>query len=222
MKSQLLYLVVLTVSLASALFCLQQVVYFFTKKEVVIGSWDQATVQQFSFTTDFQRRSLNSSQVLGTSTKSYTTGTPNIGISTYQGYIFDRYLASHNSPLTGQGDQFVIACKKYGAPSDCTLLLAIAKVETDLCKTDISAKQHNCWGFGGSGPNRILYDNFPQAIDEITRRLMSGYGATFFNNPRRGALSYCGSHCTSWGGHVQSERERINYFAQSQGNLKLF
>ncbi len=134
------------------------------------------------------------------------------------GHIFDEYFASQNSPLAGYGEDFVVACRKYGAPPDCTFLIGVAKVETDLCKTDISARQHNCWGFGGSGQNRILYDNFPQAIDEVTRRLMSGYGYRFFEQPSLAAVYiYCGNECRSWLPGVVQERARLRAFASSRG-----
>lgn len=140
-------------------------------------------------------------------------------LTSHVGLVLDLYFERENSPLRGQGETFSRACRKYGAPADCLLLPAIAKVETDLCKAEggISARQHNCWGFGGSGPNRILYPNFSTAIDEITRRLMSGYGYNFFRNPEIGELAYCGAHCNTWGEKVNSEISRINQFNISQG-----
>lgn len=137
--------------------------------------------------------------------------------SDIQGYLFDEYLRAQKSPLAGHGDDFVQACRLYGAPKDCTLLLAIAKVETNFCKTDISAIQHNCWGFGGSPPNRIIYGSFPEAIDSITSRLMSGYGTRFFEDPRYGGLTYCGAHCVNWGKYVLSEQTNIKAYLAING-----
>ncbi len=125
------------------------------------------------------------------------------------GYILDEYFKENNSPLYGYGQTFVDACKKYNAPEDCTLLPAIAKIETNLCTTDISAKQHNCWGFGGSGKNRILYKDFTTAIFDITNRLMQGYGKAFFEDPELGELFYCGSHCNLWGDKVKAEQNKL-------------
>lgn len=135
----------------------------------------------------------------------------------YKAWIFDEFFKANNSPLTGHGEDFVEACIKYGAPSDCTLLPAIAKVETNLCKTDISAEQYNCWGFGGSGENRIIYKSFEESIDSITSRLMQGYGENFFNDPEIGELAYCGSHCSSWGNHVKGVQDDIKELAASKG-----
>jgi hypothetical protein len=150
-------------------------------------------------------------------TKIEPAATSSFRSQTYHGYLFDRWLESKGSPLAGHGEDFVQACRQYGAPEDCTLLLGIAKVETNYCLTDISAQQFNCWGFGGSGPNRILYDSFEESIDEITRRLMTGYGAYFFRDPRNGGLVYCGAHCVNWGTYVRSEQNSLKFFLRENG-----
>ncbi len=138
--------------------------------------------------------------------------------SSYKSYVFDKYFELHNSPLQGYGKNFVDACEKYGAPEDCLLMVAIAKAETDLCKTGISNDQKNCWGFGGSGENRILYPNYATAIDEVTRRVMNGYGARFFNDAHNGELYYCGMHCApKWGNIVNSYKSEINEFGIKLG-----
>lgn len=123
--------------------------------------------------------------------------------------VFDLYFLENNSPLYGHGKDFVAACDKYNTPQDCTLLPAIAKVETNLCKTDISASQYNCWGYGGSGENRIIYSSFEESIDSITGRLMNGYRTAFFEDPEIGELYYCGSHCHLWGDHVKEVQNQL-------------
>lgn len=135
----------------------------------------------------------------------------------YRARVFDLYFRENDSPLEGQGQTFIEACKQYGAPSDCTLLPAIARVETDFCKTDISASQFNCWGYGGSGENRIIYSSFEESIDNITKRLMDGYGEGFFNNPEIGELYYCGRHCNRWGDHVIVAQNDLKNYARSLG-----
>lgn len=135
----------------------------------------------------------------------------------YRARILDLYFKSNESPLYGYGSAFVTACDKYGAPADCTLLPAIGQVETGLCRTASSQKQHNCWGYGGSGVNRIIYPNFDQAIDEITRRLMAGYGRNFFIDPEIGELVYCGAHCNTWGDKVKVYQQNIRNLAKANG-----
>lgn len=133
----------------------------------------------------------------------------------YRARVLDLYFKKYDSPLYGYGQNFVDACEKYGAPEHCTLLPAIAKVETDLCKTGISHAQYNCWGFGGSGENRFAYKSFEQSIDVVTARIMQGYGKGFFNNPNTGELAYCGDHCSGWGEHVQGAQSEIRGIAKA-------
>ncbi len=226
MKIQIILLLILTLAAATGLFTGSQIMSYFRPRNVELASWDVTTRDRYSL--DPENFSMGASSlaasVLGLTSEGDGSApvSSKVVVKSRQGHIFDQYFAANNSPLAGYGDHFVTACRKYAAPSDCTLLPAIAKVETNHCRTDISAKQFNCWGFGGSGPNRILYTSFPQAIDEITRRLMSGYGTRFFQNPNNGALSYCGGHCVNWGDHVQSERLRINSFFKSKGHPALF
>ena len=148
-------------------------------------------------------------EVLGSNVKSQESAVLGFTSYDYRARIFDIYFKKNNSPLYGYGQSFVNACDKYGAPHDCTLLPAIAKVETNLCKTQGSATQHNCWGYGGSGENRIVYKNYDQAIDEITRRLMVGYSSKFFLDPEYGELVYCGPHCAKWGDHVKVVQKEL-------------
>ncbi|KKQ36040.1 MAG: hypothetical protein US52_C0011G0004 [candidate division WS6 bacterium GW2011_GWA2_37_6] len=135
----------------------------------------------------------------------------------YRARVFDLYFKKNNSPLYGHGQAFAAACDRYSTPHDCTLLPAIAKVETDLCKTAGSAAQFNCWGYGGSAENRIVYKNFDQAADDITKRLMAGYSAKFFTDPEYGELTYCGPHCSQWGDHVKTVQNDLKQFAKQNG-----
>ncbi|MBN1916024.1 hypothetical protein JW796_03485 [Candidatus Dojkabacteria bacterium] len=149
--------------------------------------------------------------------KAPSTFSSQIYNSNYRAYVFDKYFEKNNSPLQGYGKNFVEACIRYGAPDDCLLMVAIAKAETNLCKTDISDLQKNCWGFGGAGSNRIVWPSYEVSIDEVTRRVMEGYGTRFFNDANNGKLYYCGRHCTKWGNVVNSYKYEINEFGISLG-----
>lgn len=135
----------------------------------------------------------------------------------YRAFVFDQYFAKYNSPLEGHGQYFVDACEKYNAPNDCTTLPAIAFVETGLCTTDISDSQKNCWGWGGAPPNRIIFDDYDQAIDRITYGLVHDYGLEYLKDPVKMQYTYCGAHCDNWGRHVQSQRYEIDRLAKSLG-----
>jgi hypothetical protein len=198
-----------------------QAIYFGLKTQNLIGAWHgNLNLDPFWETENIK----TNNRIAGVNTQSYlqsnSSARPiNMNHESYQGYVFDLYFANNHSPLAGYGQNFIDACRKYGAPSDCTLMPALAKVETDTCKTGISAKQFNCWGFGGSGSHRIVYRSFPDAIDKITGQLMSGYGYNFFENAHIGALSYCGAHCGSYGNHVESEKSRLKDL-MNQYNVK--
>jgi hypothetical protein len=140
-----------------------------------------------------------------------------INLKDYRAIVLDEYFKRNNSPLYGLGKNFVEACDKYNAPKDCTTLPAIGFVETGLCTYKPSQGQKNCWGWGGSGPNRIIFDDYPQAIDTITRRLVAGYGNNFISQPIRMQYIYCGPNCHSWGNGVEQQRKVMNNIAKELG-----
>lgn len=224
MKYQIFLFTTLIITLSVGLFSFTQIWRYMGSANIVFGSWgDDTAYINFEDT-----GSPSGSQILGESTQLKLVNTDQkvrvhkVSTKSFQGFLFDKYFLENNSPLYGYGEDFVNACRKYGATSDCTLLPAIAKIETNLCKTGISAKQYNCWGWGGSGSNRIVFNNFSEAIDTITQRLMVGYGLRFFQDTNNGALSYCGAHCTSYGNHVNNEKSNINNFFKNNGHPGLF
>ncbi len=144
-----------------------------------------------------------------------------MGISTsvtdYRSIVLDEFFKRNNSVLYGSGKDFVASCDKYNAPFDCTTLPAIGFVETRLCDTISAKAQYNCWGFGGSGKNRITFKSFADAIDTITGRLVNAYGTKYMLNPKLMQSTYCGPNCTTWGDGVQTTRYQINTLAQQMG-----
>ncbi len=132
----------------------------------------------------------------------------------YRAFVLDKYFEKYNSPLIGFGNTFVEACDKYGSPKDCTFLPAIAYVETKLCTKASSLKQFNCWGWGGSGENRIIFSSFYDSIDTITRKMVTGYGVKNLNNPYKLVGTYCGPDCNPyWASSVEREQKAINKLA---------
>jgi hypothetical protein len=210
-----LSIVLATISLIITLASFSQALYFAIKSQNLIGDWHgNLSLDPYWELEESKTTNLQTVQVLGANSNKSNI---NLNSKSYQAYVLDIYFANHKSPLYGYGQNFVDACRKFGAPGDCTLLPAIAKVETDLCKTGISEQQHNCWGYGGSGTNRILYDNFPEAIDKVTGRIMEGYGRGFFEDANHGALSYCGGHCVNYGNNVEYEKNQIKALMKSYG-----
>lgn len=208
-----LKLVTATFALGLFLIGLNQISLMYSQRGIISYALGQNNASNYF--TPVEAVDADESRVLGVSVE--PARSISVGSYNYQAWLLDRWFEAQNSPLVGHGDDFVRACERYQTPSDCTLLPAIAKVETAYCTTDISAQQFNCWGFGGSGPNRILYDSFEDSIDEITRRLMIGYTERFFRDPSWGGLTYCGAHCVNWGRYVESEQIRIKQYFRNNG-----
>jgi hypothetical protein len=146
-----------------------------------------------------------------------------VSYTDFRALVLDKYFEKYNSPLFGYGKYFVNACDKYGTPYDCTFLPAIAYVETKLCTKALSSYQYNCWGWGGSGENRIIFNNFPEAIDTITKGMVKGYGVNNLNNPYRLVRNYCGPNCNPyWASSVEREQKAISQIAKDLGLPALF
>jgi hypothetical protein len=142
----------------------------------------------------------------------------------FRAIVFDYYFDLNNSPLKGFGRIFVEKCEKYNAPQDCTILIAIAKVETDLCKYLPSQEQKNCWGFGGAGSNRYIFSTYTDAIDLINSRLVNGYGKYNMTHPNNMEVIYCGNDttCLTWGERVQEAMDELNNLSVSMGYMPLY
>jgi hypothetical protein len=142
----------------------------------------------------------------------------------FRAVVFDEYLRRNASPLLGLGEEFVAACDKYDAPKDCTVVLAIARAETDLCKYPPSQTQKNCWGFGGSGANRWYFSNYAEGIDVVTDRLANRYGYEYMVDPDAMEMTYCGQRdsCTKWGELVQKFMDEINRLSVEMGYKDLY
>jgi hypothetical protein len=132
----------------------------------------------------------------------------------YRAYVLDKYFESYSSPLAGFGSQFIVACDKYGLSQDCSVIPAIAFTETKLCTLALSAKQFNCWGFGGSNENRIVFKDFSESIDYVTKTLAKGYGHALFS-PEEIETIYCGPNCLNWGKSVNQQRQYIQSIAST-------
>lgn len=134
-------------------------------------------------------------------------------------YVFDEWFKLNNSPLAGQADLFVDACDRFGAPRDCITIVAITGHETNYCKYYISYQQNNCMGWGGAGPNRIVFPNMKAHIDTATDVLVNQYGIRFLLEPRLMQRTFCGpqAECDNWGNSVELKVSQIDQFAESLG-----
>lgn len=142
----------------------------------------------------------------------------------FRSLVIDYYLELNNSPLAGLGRKFVESCDKYGAPADCTVVVGIAKAETDLCNYGPSQQQKNCWGFGGAGSNRYIFNTYSDGIDLVTDRLVNRYGVYYMINPNAMEMTYCGNRpsCATWGEKVQSAMNELNSLSSQMGYAPLY
>ncbi|MBU0975829.1 MAG: hypothetical protein ABIE03_01615 [Patescibacteria group bacterium] len=129
------------------------------------------------------------------------------------------FFAAYESPLVDYSDEFIEACERYDV-DNWQLLPAIAMAETSGCKTGYSHEQRNCWGWGGSEPNRWEFYTYEEAIDLITYRMKRGYGNKLLN-AKDIQPTYCGQTCMEWGWRwaqgVDYYVKKINDFGQQYG-----
>lgn len=107
------------------------------------------------------------------------------------------FFSSYGSPLAPHADEFIEASDRYGV-ENWQLLPAIGMAETRGCQTGLSHQQRNCWGWGGSEPNRWKFNSYEEAIDIITFRMIKGYTNKYLN-AKDIQPTYCGATCMQWG-----------------------
>ena len=83
-----------------------------------------------------------------------------------------QFLARYNSPLEEHAALIVATSEKYEL--DYRLIPAIAMQESGLCRR-IPEGSHNCWGFGIYGGKVTKFQNYPEAIETVTRTLANKY-----------------------------------------------
>jgi hypothetical protein len=129
------------------------------------------------------------------------------------------FFNHYGSPLADSSDEFIEACERYDIVN-WQLLPAIGMAETIGCQTGFSYEQRNCWGWGGSEPNRWEFKTFAEAIDLISYRMIRGYGNNNMN-AKDIQSTYCGRTCMQWGWRwaqgVDYYTKRINDFGEKYG-----
>jgi hypothetical protein len=113
--------------------------------------------------------------------------------------ILRQYFASYKSPLEPYSQDFVAAAQRYDI--DYRLLPAIAMQESNLCRR-IIANSNNCWGFGIHGGKVTTFNNYPEAIETITKTLATKYRANGLVTPKEIAKMYNPSNTNNWAENV--------------------
>jgi hypothetical protein len=86
--------------------------------------------------------------------------------------IVRQFFAKYKSPLEPYAPDIIVAADRYGL--DYRLLPAIAMQESNLCRRVIP-DSHNCWGWGIYGTKVTKFNNFPEAIETISKTLALKY-----------------------------------------------
>jgi hypothetical protein len=113
-----------------------------------------------------------------------------------------QFFRDYNSSLEPFAQNVVNSADKYNL--DYRLIPAIAMQESNLCKK-IIFKSYNCWGFGIYGTKVTKFDNYPQAIETVTKTLAHNYIAGGLITPEQIMAKYTPSNDGSWAASV-------NYF----------
>lgn len=109
--------------------------------------------------------------------------------------IVRQFFTKYKSPLEPFASNIVENADKYGI--DYRFLPAIAMQESNLCQK-IIPNSYNCWGFGIYGTTVTKFDNYPEAIETITRTLANNYVAGGLNTPETIMKKYTPSSNGSW------------------------
>jgi hypothetical protein len=113
--------------------------------------------------------------------------------------IVRQFLAKHKSPLEPYAPDMVIAAKRYDL--DFRLLPAIAMQESNLCRR-IPHESNNCWGWGIYGGKVTRFNNYPEAIETISKTLATKYRGRGLITPFEVGRMYNPSNTNNWAENV--------------------
>lgn len=106
-----------------------------------------------------------------------------------------QFFSKYQSPLEPYANLIVQTADKYHF--DHRLLPAIAMQESNVCKKIIE-NSYNCWGFGIYGSKVTTFENYPQAIDAVSKTLAKRYIQTGLDTPDEIMKKYTPSSNGSW------------------------
>ncbi|HZJ18698.1 MAG TPA: hypothetical protein VFD45_03725 [Patescibacteria group bacterium] len=113
--------------------------------------------------------------------------------------ILNQFFVEHKSPLLPYAEDVITAAEKYGL--DWRLVPAIGMQESNLCKKE-PKESYNCWGFGVYGKKVTRFDNYPQAIDIVSKALARDYIGQGLVSPQEIMSKYTPSNNGEWADSV--------------------
>ncbi len=127
-----------------------------------------------------------------------------------------RFLKHYNSPLYPYASYIVKTADKYH--QDWRVIVAISGVESAFGRIT-RPNSYNAWGWrGGPGGDFSNFKNWEHAIDYMTRRFTSGYGAN--PDPYSIYKTYCPPCTTAWPNGVSGYMKQLDYY-RKQANKEL-
>ncbi len=120
--------------------------------------------------------------------------------------IVRQFFAKYNSPLEPYAADIVAAANRYDL--DFALLPAIAMQESTLCRSVI-ADSHNCWGWGIYGGKVTKFNNYPEAIETITKTLSTKYRDNGLITPFEIAKLYNPRNTNNWAENVTNFMNKL-------------
>lgn len=116
--------------------------------------------------------------------------------------IVRQFLEKHNSPLEPYAPDIVVAAERYDL--DFRLLPAIAMQESNLCKK-VPENSNNCWGWGIYGGKVTRFNNYPEAIETVSKGLSQKYHNKGLVTPYEIGKRYNPSNTNNWA-------EKVSHF----------
>ncbi len=128
--------------------------------------------------------------------------TGNIAVQDARVAIVADFFNKYNSDLAPFAQDVVSSADKYGL--DYRLIPAIAMQESTLCNNlpDKLKDSRNCWGYGIYGKNITRFDSYPEAIDTVTKTLVTQYKEKGLETPEQIMAKYTPSNNGDWADSV--------------------
>lgn len=105
------------------------------------------------------------------------------------------FFSRYGSPLLPYAKDIVASADLYDL--DFRLLPAIAMQESNLCKKS-PKNSYNCWGFGVYGKKVIRFENYPEAIRQVSKTLARDYKQKGMDTPEEIMKVYAPSNDGAW------------------------
>lgn len=119
----------------------------------------------------------------------------------------DAYFKAYKSPLQGYGEFIVKTADEYDI--DPYLIVAISQQESNLCKI-IPDDSYNCWGWGVHKSGTLRFDDYQDAILDVTQGLKEEYFDKGYNTPERIMTKYTPLSNGSWAAGINQFLDELN------------